>query len=369
VLFVDDDQHVLDGLSASLRRMRHKWNMEFICGGAAAIARLDAGKVDAVVTDMRMPGVDGEAVLLAARERWPSSLRIILSGQTERVVVQRTIGIAHQFLSKPCGVDELRDCLQKLLDSTMVLDEPTRVVVCAANQLPFSSVAVAQLKGLCSEPSMDMARIVACIEQDAGLAAKLLHVAGAGFFAARQSVASVAAALTVLGVETTLAVLRQAEPHKLDRCAVRLARHTQATGQLLVRWLGGDDARLCGALHGLGKLVLLARFGDAYAELLDRVEQSPDLRLYELELERFGMSHDVVGAHVAALWGIPPSLVEAIRVYTDPSLAARGTTLSAALHVACAVTRGCTTFGPELLAQSGLEGPLAADVQARKETP
>jgi len=366
VLFVDDDQLVLDGLAASLRKMRRQWSMEFVCGGAAAVARIRKSKVDAVVTDMRMPGVDGEAVLLLARARWPASLRIILSGQTERAVVQRTIGVAHQFLSKPCGVDELQHCLQKLLDVVTPLAEETRVVVCGAGNVPVSSLALACLSRLRVEPADDMASVASCIEQDGGLSAKLLHVASGGFFAARQSVTSVASALAVLGLDTTLAVLLALPSGAQDQRTIRLAQHTQATAQLLERSLGGADARLCGVLHSVGKLILLDHFGTAYGELLERVEQSPDLPLHQLERERFGMSHDVVGAAVVELWGISPALAEAIRTYSDPCVAARSTELAGALHLACAVARGCTTLDQTLLARSARVARIAALFAATK---
>jgi HD-like signal output (HDOD) protein/ActR/RegA family two-component response regulator len=358
ILFVDDDQRVLDGLAVSLRRLRSRWSMEFICGGAAALARLAAQQVDAVVTDMRMPGTDGEAVLLAARERCPGAVRIILSGQTDHAVVQRTIEIAHQFLSKPCGVDELRACLESALALSAPLDVRTRDLVMGLGKLAVCPSSLARLKSLFEQPQPKPAEVAACIEQDAVLAAKLLHVASAGFYAERQAVCSVERALSVLGLETTLALLSTFSTYPLDGHAESLLRRSRCTSRLLRRMMDGEQARLCAALHGLGKVVLLARFGADYAELAERTDKEPGLRLHELEQERFGMSHELVGAHLLGLWGAPSALVEAMRALSDPALAAHGSELSLTLHVATVLTQPGASLDECLLERPEIAGRI-----------
>jgi HD-like signal output (HDOD) protein len=347
---VDDDQYVLDGLSASLRRMRNKWSMEFLCGGPSALLRLASGDLDAVVTDMRMPGTDGETVLTFARQRWPGALRIILSGQTERAVVLRTVGVAHQFLSKPCSADEVRDCLQRQLDLSSPLDQPTRDLVLGVGSLPVSPRALSRLLALRQGAALGSAEIASCIEQDAALTAKVIHVASAGFYAERQSVSSVEAAVNVLGAETIFAIVPILETFPMDWRRERLFRRSLATGQLLRRMAEGEEARLCAALHGLGKVVLLAKFGSEYLELLERMEAEPGLCLAELERRRFGMSHDLVGAHLLGMWGGPVNVVDALRAQADPELAAGGTRLTLALHVACALTQPGAQIDEGLLA-------------------
>ena len=66
VLFVDDEQNVLDGLQNMLRRQRNIWNMSFVSSGDQAIARLAAEPFGLIVSDMRMPGPEPDR---AARER------------------------------------------------------------------------------------------------------------------------------------------------------------------------------------------------------------------------------------------------------------------------------------------------------------
>ncbi|MGB2821543.1 MAG: response regulator, partial [Phycisphaerae bacterium] len=59
VLFVDDEPRILNGLHRSLRAMRHEWDMALATGGAEALETLATRPFDVVVSDMRMPGMDG----------------------------------------------------------------------------------------------------------------------------------------------------------------------------------------------------------------------------------------------------------------------------------------------------------------------
>jgi len=107
VLFVDDQQQVLDSLRDALRPQRQAWEMLFASSGADALAELDRAPCDVVVSDMRMPGMDGATLLGKIEQSHPTAIRIVLSGSTEREVVMRAAAVAHRLLAKPCDVDEL----------------------------------------------------------------------------------------------------------------------------------------------------------------------------------------------------------------------------------------------------------------------
>ena len=114
VLFVDDEPRILDGLRRSLRMQRVPFQSHFEVGGQAALAALERGAWDVVVTDMQMPDVDGAAVLVRARDLHPACARVILSGE---VAGGQTVAasLAHRFLRKPCELDELVRVVKELL--------------------------------------------------------------------------------------------------------------------------------------------------------------------------------------------------------------------------------------------------------------
>ena len=73
ILFVDDEPMVLDGLRRMLRGMRNEWEMEFVTSGHDALKILDGKRFNVIVTDMRMPGMDGCQLLNHVKELHPQA--------------------------------------------------------------------------------------------------------------------------------------------------------------------------------------------------------------------------------------------------------------------------------------------------------
>ena len=137
ILFVDDEARILDGLRRSLRGVRGEWEMVFAEGGVAALRECAAQSFDVVVSDARMPGMEGAELLGDVRELYPDAARIILSGQCSRNSVLRCVGVAHQFLSKPCEPATLRSAVQKVCAIRDVFPPgPKREAISCAQWLP-----------------------------------------------------------------------------------------------------------------------------------------------------------------------------------------------------------------------------------------
>ena len=79
VVFVDDDQRILDGLRRSLRTRRQEWDLHFCTSGRQALQQLADAPCDVVVSDMRMPGMDGAELLSHVSRVAPGALRVLLS--------------------------------------------------------------------------------------------------------------------------------------------------------------------------------------------------------------------------------------------------------------------------------------------------
>ena len=78
---------------------------------------------DVVVSDMRMPGIDGVALLEVVKKKYPSALRIILSGYTQMEASFRVVPVAHQFLLKPCDGQTLRNAIERATSLQSVLND------------------------------------------------------------------------------------------------------------------------------------------------------------------------------------------------------------------------------------------------------
>jgi CheY-like chemotaxis protein len=103
LLFVDDEAMVLDGLRRALHGMREGWEMRFVESGAAALEALEKERYDAVVSDMRMPMMDGAQLLEEVKQRYPDMVRMILSG-----AVEQGSGVPLDLARPPVSVEAMR---------------------------------------------------------------------------------------------------------------------------------------------------------------------------------------------------------------------------------------------------------------------
>ncbi|WP_054650256.1 response regulator [Salidesulfovibrio brasiliensis] len=124
VLFVDDEKNVLNGLRRMLRSIRDEWEMDFAPGGAEALELVGKKEYDLVVSDMRMPGMDGAELLTKVQELSPETVRIVLSGHSEQNMVMKSVKPAHQFLSKPCSSEQLLQTLKEAYRLRRLLNNP-----------------------------------------------------------------------------------------------------------------------------------------------------------------------------------------------------------------------------------------------------
>lgn len=352
ILFVDDEPMVLTGLKRSLRPMRSEWEMVFAGGGDEALTVMDQQTFDVIVTDMRMPGMDGAQLLKEVQKRSPQTLRMVLSGQSDRETILRSVNPAHQFVSKPCESEELKSRLIRIFALGDLLKSPyLRELVTKLDYLPSLPGIYLQLnEELCrSEPSLQ--RIDELIAADMAMTAKILKLVNSAFFGLPYEISRASHAVKRLGLETlrtlvltahifeqfqspllTAADVRQIADHSLavSRSArtIALFEHADQPTQ--------DGSFTAGLLHDAGKLILASTLGQQYSEVLEYSEKA-NIGLYAAERELLGCSHAQVAAYLYGLWGLPSTIVDAVAWHHQPagSSSAKFSPL-AAVHVASA---------------------------------
>jgi YesN/AraC family two-component response regulator len=104
ILFVDDEPATLFGLQLRLRKHLTGWEAVWVTSGEVALAEFKSQPFDVVVSDLKMPGMDGLALLKAVKECEPKTRRIVLSGCD----LAAAADVADCLLPKPCPVEELR---------------------------------------------------------------------------------------------------------------------------------------------------------------------------------------------------------------------------------------------------------------------
>lgn len=112
VLCVDDDANILAGFQRSLRR---QFSLDLALGGEEALAAIEAGGPYAVVVaDMQMPGMNGIQFLVRVGEKWPDTVRIMLTGNADQQTAVEAVnkGQVYRFLTKPCSAEMLALALE-----------------------------------------------------------------------------------------------------------------------------------------------------------------------------------------------------------------------------------------------------------------
>jgi len=113
ILVVDDEQVMREFLADVLE----DFSVEKAADGDEAIARLKEKKFDLIITDMKMPRVSGEEVVRFAKETYPDSRIIVISGYSSLFSVSNTLGYGVcAFLSKPFTIKQIRTEVEKSLE-------------------------------------------------------------------------------------------------------------------------------------------------------------------------------------------------------------------------------------------------------------
>lgn len=115
LLLVDDEENILKSLRRLLRQ--EPYQILTASGGEQALQVLDQQAVDLVISDARMPGMDGASLLTEVQKRWPACLRILLTGHADISTTIKAInqGQIFRYISKPWDDDELRLIIHQAL--------------------------------------------------------------------------------------------------------------------------------------------------------------------------------------------------------------------------------------------------------------
>lgn len=128
ILFVDDDPRVTEGLMRSMRR--EPYECVVANSAADALAIMERRHIDVLVSDEKMPMTSGSELLAIVRQRFPASIRIILSGQSSLDAAIRAIneGEVYRFLQKPCNPAELAATIRQALQHKQLQDLSRRLL-------------------------------------------------------------------------------------------------------------------------------------------------------------------------------------------------------------------------------------------------
>lgn len=270
LLFVDDEPNLLAGLRRMLRSQRKEWSMDFVEGGEEALLHLQKTPVDIIISDMRMPKMDGAQLLNEVHRQAPATARLCLSGFSDNGMVLRGLNSIHQYLNKPCESNRLIDILRKILESAAALPDSLPGRLSGIPCLPVALATRQQMRKVLGqeEPSLD--DLSGLVELDLGLSCRLVQLVHSGFFGTPRHLESIDDACRLLGVgnlrklsetleASSLPELEEEWLRGLGQRARQVSR--RATARAREQGLSARDcenARVRGALYGLSELACAA---------------------------------------------------------------------------------------------------------------
>jgi len=328
VLFVDDDAHTIDGIRRMMHAMRNEWGLLYANGGKDAIDILEQNQIDVIISDIRMPGVDGTELLTHVKENYPYIVRITLSGFMNDNLALRNTRIVHQSLSKPTTPEKIKKTIEKahVLRKKLNNDELLTIINGIEN-LPSLPKIYLKLEEEMNSPSVSVNNLSKIVSNDPIVSAKILQLTNSAFFGLPNRISNIKQALNVLGTKLvqnlvlSIKLFRSIDPNSpKSQIYEQIWNHSNKVAYMSrqiakiknLPTVDLEDYYLGGLLHDIGKVVIL--------ENISENNSFSDLNFTEYEKEFSNTTHADIGAYLLGIWGLPDSIVEAVAFHHDKEI-------------------------------------------------
>ena len=349
IYIVDDNAQVLETAMAIVGAFMPDAALSGFGDPFQALEAIKASPPDLILSDQKMPGMQGSQLLEEARLAAPGTLRVMMSGHVSLDKLT-TITSAHQYVAKPFDALQLKKMLERTFAARdRVQDSRLQTVVTSLRSLPslpqVHHLLLTELennRGACS----GVGQMVA---QDAGLSLKVLQLANSPLFGRDYVVSSPSEAVLCLGTCMISAVVLSQSLFKHyhgsthpEFALERVWSHswkTAALAQCYCREQGlprqaQEEVFLAGLLHETGRLILMDNFPAEFQAACDAARQAksplgPRLR------EIFDAAPCDIAAYLLDLWGMPSVAVTAVSLLENPEKEkSKKFTPSSALYIA-----------------------------------
>ncbi len=325
VLFVDDELNVLRSIKRGF--LHSSFQVLTALSAREGLQILDKVAVDIVVTDYRMPNMDGLRFLQEVRERYPGTARVILSGYIEKSVAVESLtrGLASTYILKPWLNEDIERRLEHILTTRKVLQSKKLLdTINGITNLPtLPPIYQEFMEAVHDERSM--ADIALIIQKDPSVATKVLQIANSAFYGIN-SCSSINQAAVTLGLDTlhdillTISVIspmewgrEQFQPlHEILIHSFIMNQHLPVVYSLKPDAIAYRDFPSVGLTFDVGKIILLQYYPDRFQAVLRAMDECAPMNFYEAEL-LLGFeknSHQEIGAYFLDYWNLPEVFIE-----------------------------------------------------------
>ncbi|MFZ5967110.1 MAG: HDOD domain-containing protein [Bacillota bacterium] len=330
LLLVDDEPGILRAFNRLFRGSNYRL---LLAGtGKEALDIMKKESVDLLISDMGMPYMNGYKLLTIVKEKYPNTIRIILSGFAEKEMTVKFIqeNLAMTYLLKPWDNEEIVNTINNLLKVKQALRENhlEEMENFLSDEFDTQNNVYDELLRQIEE-HVDEKVLINTIEKDVALSIMILRFVNSAFFGS--NIASVEKALQYLSIEELKDIIMSEKLNlitkgdkKLDNVKSCLIKHSHLTNKITHFIYGEiigkeipDNYRLAGLLYNIGMLILLKLHKDEYVKLFYNYLKD-GIPMVDKEKEQYGVNHQEAGGYLLNWWGIPSPIVEAASCHHSP---------------------------------------------------
>lgn len=328
ILVVDDETQILK----VMQRLFSETDYEVLTAenGMDALKLLEETTIDLIISDMKMPLMDGYTLLNTVKKKYPNIVRISLSGYAEENAMYKASlhNISDFNIFKPWNNEQLLQNIHRIFATHARLNEANYNSITAGTK--FSKEIPENCKKMLTFiENEDDEALMNEIEQDAQISNLLMKVANSAIYGAMPG--SVKQAAIYIGMHNLKCFLYWAAMVINSGCADHeenlmglLWKHAYCTNQILLFLYEAflhkqppEASLFTGLLHNTGLITLMQENKEIYIDLFE-TSHHIQKDLLSLEEEKFGLTHPEVGAYLLNCRDLPFPIVEAALYHHNP---------------------------------------------------
>ncbi len=319
ILFVDDEPYVLKGFRRNFRNLRKEFALFYVESAFEGLALSKEMEFDVVISDLKMPQMDGTTFLTEIQKKSPHTIRIMLTAQSEMLSPLSLVGVVHQYLIKPCNPEKLKSAILQAsaLHRLMKLNEPKDIISCI-NSLPLQKKTYENFQEKLKQPSFYLNSQEKSTDAELSVATKILRMLNSQLSQNDKKINSLNEAVHILGEnivrDLAMSVQLFSEAEKSTGVSIPevFVYHSITVGALAKKIAEIHSTEkeviyksfIAGVLHDIGKIVINSKLNT----LIKTCNTSTGP-------VRKGLSesiHSNLGAFLTGLWGFPSDIIEAV---------------------------------------------------------
>lgn len=328
ILFVDDEEQILK----AFKRLFMDTEYEIITAqsGEEALNILKEEDVDIIVSDMKMPSMTGYELLSKVKEKYPSIVRIILSGFSDERIVFDALqkNIAKLYILKPWENDVFIKTLEKVFKIENVLKSNNVLkLINNAEELPTIKTSYEKIISAIDNKK-EIYDIVDAIECDYSITGKLLHIVNSSYYGIKTG--SIKRAVSYLGTDNIKNIVMASAfidslsfgseySEKIGMLWKQSFISNRIFNLLYTEFLNKktpETAMTAGLLCNVGIVFMMHSYKEKYMEILSESNSNEDI--VRLENKAFGTNHQEIGGYLLRWWDIPLPIIESALYHHNP---------------------------------------------------